>query len=223
MSIALIKVCCIGSLTEAKTALSLGASWLGLVSEMPSGPGVISLERIADIVAGLPRKTKTVLLTSKLSCDEILAQHSVAKTWGIQLVDMLPESELKKLRKSLPETHLIQVVHVADLSSISQALSYAGQVDYILLDSGKPDASIKTLGGTGLTHDWDLSRQICEESLIPVFLAGGLNHENISEAISKVHPHGFDLCSGVRTDGNLDDVKLKKFMDIALRNDGGEK
>lgn len=223
MSKALIKVCCIGSLTEAKMALSYGASWLGFVSEMPSGPGVIPLEKIAEIVASLSPETRSVLLTCKLTCHEILAQHSVTKTWGIQLVDKLSKTELTRLRKSLPDTHLIQVIHVRNKSSISEAQYYADLVDTILLDSGNPDASIKTLGGTGSTHDWDISSEICETSSLPVLLAGGLSSGNISAAISRVRPYGFDLCSGVRTAGKLDEVKLKKFMEIALRNGGGEK
>ena len=214
----MVKVCCISSLTEAEMALGAGADLLGLVSEMPSGPGVILIDKIAEIVRGLPAKTRTVLLTSKLDCGEILDQHQTAQTWGIQLVDKLPKNELQRLRKSLPETSLIQVVHIQDKSSISEALSYADVVDFILLDSGNPGAKLKTLGGTGDTHDWNISHEICRQSVLPVLLAGGLKSENIIAAKNAVLPAGFDLCSGVRTDGNLDLKKLEKFM--ALVHDG---
>lgn len=207
-----VKVCCISSLEEAKTALSLGADWLGLVSEMPSGPGVISLKTIADIVSGLPPETRTVLLTSKRTAHEIHAQHARVKTWGIQLVDSLTNSELKKLRELLPATFLVQVIHVRGKRSVSEALSYVDKVDALLLDSGDPTASIKTLGGTGTTHDWDVSREICEKSSLPVLLAGGLNSENIFLARSLVDPDGYDLCSGVRREGQLDLDKLTEFM-----------
>ena len=212
MKTPLVKVCCISSLTEAKRALKAGADLLGLVSEMPSGPGVISLELISKIRAELASDTKTVLLTSKLTSQDILAQHKIANTWGLQIVDALPKDELKALRKALPKTRLIQVVHVQDKSSISEALAYEDFVDFILLDSGNPTAELKTLGGTGETHDWNLSREVCRRSRLPVFLAGGLNSDNISEAKSTVRPHGFDLCSGIRTDGKLDSEKLVKFM-----------
>jgi len=210
----LVKVCCINSLTEAKLALAAGADLLGLVSEMPSGPGVIPIERIAEIVRGLPPETRTVLLTSKLNCNDISDQHKAVKTWGIQIVDKLLTIELKELRKSLPKTRLIQVVHVQDKSSISEALSYTNFVDFILLDSGKPGAKLRTLGGTGETHDWILSREICQQSTLPVLLAGGLNPDNIVDAKKAVLPSGFDLCSGVRTEGNLDPDKLEKFMGL---------
>jgi len=210
----LVKVCCISSLAEAKRALQAGADFLGLVSEMPSGPGVIPLAKIARIVRALPSLTKTILLTSKCTCQDILYQHSKVKTWGLQLVDELPEIELKRLRKTLPQTHLIQVIHVSGHDSISEALRYEKFVDSLLLDSGNPSAKIKTLGGTGETHDWDISRDICAQSSLPVFLAGGLKSENIRAAINLVQPHGIDLCSGVRTDGYLDRNKLKTFMGL---------
>ncbi|MCF7826807.1 MAG: phosphoribosylanthranilate isomerase [Candidatus Marinimicrobia bacterium] len=212
MSGPLVKVCCIRSLAEAKMALQAGADLLGMVSEMPSGPGIISLEKIAGIVAGLPGQTKTILLSSKRSCKDILDQHNFVKTWGIQLVDTLPEIELKKLRKRRPKTYLIQVIHVRGKEAVGEALIYDNLVDSILLDSGNPHNPKRTLGGTGEIHDWQISREICARTSLPVFLAGGLKVENISEAINLVQPHGVDLCSGVRTHGNLDREKLISFM-----------
>ena len=77
----------------------------------------------------------------------------------------------------------------------------AARVDALLLDSGRPDAQVKTLGGTGLTHDWALSAEIVAQVDRPVFLAGGLRESNVAEAIAQVKPFGVDLCSGVRTEG----------------------
>ncbi len=207
-----VKVCCISSLSEAQAALKAGAFCLGFVSEMPSGPGVISLAYIQDIVAALPPDTRSVLLTSKQNAQDIILQHDRVKTWGIQLVDKLPMSELKALRKLRPNTMLFQVIHVSDKSSIQDAVSCFKSVDFLLLDSGNPKGEIKTLGGTGNTHDWEISREICKLSPRPVFLAGGLNAENVSRAVSQVQPHGVDLCSGIRSNGNLDIKKLNDFM-----------
>lgn len=215
----LVKVCCIESSLEANIALNAGADMLGLVSEMPSGPGVISLEKIAIIVDDLPPDTHTVLLTSKVTSEEIVAQHRIAKTWALQLVDRISKPELQKLRKALPETHLIQVIHVLNIDSIQEALDHQKLVDIILLDSGSPMAATRTLGGTGNVHDWELSKQICLQSRLPVFLAGGLNPENISIALTTVKPDGVDLCSGVRSNTNLDREKLSAFMvQLSLAN-----
>lgn len=207
-----VKVCCIRSLDEANMALDAGADYLGLVSEMPRGPGVIPLDEIARIVKALTPSTKTVLLTSKLNHLDILHQHDLVKTWGIQLVDEVPIEQLKMLRKSRPHTHLIQVIHVRAESSISQAFIFEDLADMLLLDSGNPGARIKTLGGTGNTHDWNISRKICMQTSRPVLLAGGLTADNIHRAKNAVNPHGFDLCSGVRSGGKLDKKKLAQFM-----------
>jgi len=71
---------------------------------------------------------------------------------------------------------------------------------------------VKQLGGTGRTHDWSLSRRIRDAVDIPVFLAGGLNAGNVSRGIAQVSPYGVDVCSGLRVDGALDEVKLRDFM-----------
>ena len=107
---------------------------------------------------------------------------------------------------------LVQVIHVIDESSVDEACELAEHVDAILLDSGNPKLAVKELGGTGRRHDWKLSRRIVETCGKPVFLAGGLNAENVRQAIEKVQPFGVDLCSGVRTDGNLDRGKLEQFF-----------
>jgi phosphoribosylanthranilate isomerase len=80
------------------------------------------------------------------------------------------------------------------------------------LDSGNPNLFVKELGGTGRTHNWELSRKIRESIKVPIFLAGGLNQDNVRSAIETVEPYGVDLCSGVRTNGNLDEIKLEAFF-----------
>jgi phosphoribosylanthranilate isomerase len=186
---------------------------LGLVSEMPSGPGVISENLIAEISSNVPPPTATFLLTSKQTTEEIIVQHLKTKTNALQLVDHLPNQELTKLRERLPGIKLVQVIHVLDKNSIDEALSVQKFVDALLLDSGNPKLQIKELGGTGRTHNWEISRKIVELVKIPVFLAGGLNIENVDEAIEVVQPFGLDICSGVRTNSMLDEAKLKEFLE----------
>ncbi|WP_317048116.1 phosphoribosylanthranilate isomerase [Pontibacter diazotrophicus] len=99
-------------------------------------------------------------------------------------------------------------------ASVEEAQRVAEQVDAILLDSGNPNLEVKELGGTGRIHDWVISRRICESVSKPVFLAGGLNAANVREALEVVRPFGIDLCSGVRTNGQLDFYKLEKFFQV---------
>jgi len=200
---------------EADMAVSAGASALGLVSKMPSGPGIIPEEAIADIASLVPPPIMTVLLTSYRSSSEIVAQHRRVRTSAIQIVDMIPVSEYSELREGLPGIRLIQVLHVLGEESIRESVSFAPNVDAILLDSGRPHLTVKELGGTGRQHDWALSRRIREAVDIPIFLAGGLRAENVKEAIEQVGPFGIDVCTGVRTDGRLDQLKLASFMEAA--------
>lgn len=207
-----VKVCCIASLAEAELAIAAGASAIGLVSAMPSGPGVIDERSIAAIVARVPASIETFLLTARTDAASILEQHRVCRTSVLQLVDRVPHDQLRRLRNGLPRIKLVQAVHVGGQESVAEALAVAGLVDALLLDSGNPALPVKELGGTGRIHDWSISRRIREAVAVPVYLAGGLNESNVGSAIAAVQPFGVDLCSGVRTSGRLDAGKLRRFF-----------
>ena len=207
-----VKVCCIQSLDEAWLAIRHGASALGLVSEMPSGPGVISEALIADITVNVPPGIATFLLTSKQDTPSIIAQQRRCGVNTIQIVDRLPLGTYNILRRALPGIAIVQVIHVSGPVSVSEAETIAPHVDALLLDSGNPESSVRELGGTGRTHDWAVSKSIRERAGVPIYLAGGLKPNNIGEAVRQVEPFGLDVCSGVRTDGKLDKVKLEAFF-----------
>lgn len=219
MLIPRVKICCIGDPSEARTAIEMGAAAIGLVSQMPSGPGVISEEMIALIASHTPPPIATFLLTARQTAREILEQQRRCRTTTLQLVDRVPHSELALLRDALPGIGIVQVIHVVNRESIAEAVDVAPFVDALLLDSGNPALAIKQLGGTGRTHDWSLSREIRDAVPVPVILAGGLTAENVAAAVQAVQPFGIDLCSGVRTEGRLDPLKLDAFMRVARRAD----
>jgi phosphoribosylanthranilate isomerase len=208
----LVKICCIQSREEAELAISSGAAAIGLVSEMPSGPGPISEEMIASIVPAISPVIATFLLTSKRHAAGIVAQQRRTNVNTIQIVDEFPIDQYRILRDQLPGIRLVQVVHVRDEKSIAESVRVSTHVDAVLLDSGNPFLATKELGGTGRVHNWSLSRKIREALGIPVYLAGGLNSENVAEAIRTVEPYAVDVCSGVRSDGMLDKEKLTRFF-----------
>jgi phosphoribosylanthranilate isomerase len=212
-----VKICCIGSVDEAALAVECGASALGLVSKMPSGPGVISDERIAEIAATVPPAIGTFLLTSRQRVADIVEQQRFCRTNTLQLCDHLTRGTYRDLKDALPGISVVQVIHVTGLESVEDAARVAANVDAILLDSGNQKLAVKELGGTGRTHDWTLSRAIRERIRIPLFLAGGLTPENVERAIEEVSPFGLDVCSGVRTGGKLDGNKLKRFFAAVTR------
>jgi phosphoribosylanthranilate isomerase len=202
-----LKVCCIASIEEAQIAIAHGASALGLVSRMPSGPGVIDDDTIASIARAVPPPTATFLLTSETTSEAIARQMHASGATAAQIVDHVGVTVLRELRGS--PFRIVQVIHVEDDRALDVASLAEPYADALLLDSGSPANAL--LGGTGRTHDWAISAKIVERSKIPVFLAGGLSAANVREAIDRVRPHGIDVCSRLRTNGALDPNKLDAF------------
>jgi phosphoribosylanthranilate isomerase len=207
-----LKVCCIATTEEAELAINCGANAVGLVSEMPSGPGVISEERIAEIAARIPPGVSTFLLTASREVDVVVEQQRRFGVNTIQLCDDLPPEAILELRSLMPGVSIVRSIHVTGAEAIDQARTAARAAHALLLDSGDPSKGVKELGGTGRTHDWALSRKIRDEVDVPVWLAGGLTPENVAEAVHIVSPFGVDVCSGLRTEGRLDEEKLVRFV-----------
>ena len=212
-----IKICCMGSVDEAKIAIELGANAIGLVSRMPSGPGPIEEELIAEIVAAVGDSVETFLLTCETSADAIIAQQRRTGASTLQLVDAVDPGAHDAIRSALEGVRIVQVIHVTGDNSIGDAVEAAKTADALLLDSGNPALAVKELGGTGRRHDWRISQAIVEASPVPVYLAGGLNASNLREAIETVRPYGVDVCNGVRSEGKLDRAKAAAFF-AAVRN-----
>ena len=209
-----IKICCISSIEEASLAVRYGANAVGLVGPMPSGPGPIEVELIKEIAQTVPPGVSTFLLTSEMTAHGIISIYKKTHTHVLQLVDEVENIEVySRVREAVPHVRLVQVIHVTGPESLSDAMIVAPHVDALLLDSGNPRLAVKELGGTGRVHDWSVSKAIVEECGIPVYLAGGLNPENVREAIDKVNPFGVDVCSGLRVDGKLNEELLKRFVE----------
>lgn len=208
-----IKICCMASIAEAELAIAHGVDAVGLVSEMPSGPGPIPDGLIAEIAAAVGSRARTFLLTSKTDVGGIAAQVRAAGVSTVQIVDHIIIGTLRDLRAALPGVEIVQVVHVQGEISVGEALAAAPFVDGLLLDSGNQQLAIKELGGTGRVHDWDISARIRGGAGVPVWLAGGLNAANVQDAIRTVRPYGVDICSGVRVNGTLDPARLQMFIE----------
>ena len=204
-----VKICCIASVEEAALAVRHGAAALGLVGRMPSGPGVIDDTLIAEIAASVPPGVATFLLTSETEPEAIVDHVRRCGTNTVQIVDAVAPAAYRALRQAAPGLKIVQVIHVTGPESLDEAKALAPLIDALLLDSGRPQARIKELGGTGRVHDWSLSQRIVAEVSRPVFLAGGIRPDNAAEAARQVRPFGIDLCTGARRDGRLDAERLR--------------
>lgn len=216
-----VKICCIASAEEAQLAIAHGASAVGLVGAMPSGPGPIDDDVIARIAAIVPPPIATFLLTSRTDPESIIEHVKLCRVNTVQLVDAIKIQDYAALRRGLPGIKLVQVIHVQGQDTLHEAKEIAPLVDAILLDSGNPGLAVKELGGTGRVHDWSISRQVVASIGKPVFLAGGLNPGNIAQAVKTVRPFGVDICTGVRSCGALDLTKLKGFLSALHHGIGG--
>ncbi len=208
-----MKICCISSVAEVGLAVRYGASALGLVSAMPSGPGVVGEDTIARLTRIIPPGISSFLLTSRQTGKEIVAQHETCGTSTLQLVDAVPRNEVEIVRNNLPCVKIVQVIHVTGEEALQEAETALPYVDALLLDSGNPNLETKELGGTGRIHNWEISKEIVARSNKPVYLAGGLNPSNVAQAIAHVRPFGVDICSGVRKDGRLNENLLRDFAE----------
>jgi len=190
-----VKVCCISSLEEAQLAIAHGADALGLVGEMPSSPGGIDDDLAREIAEFTPPAVETFLLTSRWSANEIADHVEYCGTTTVQIVQHIDVGEYQRLIKRIPSVRRVQVIHVEDRTALDLVAIYEPFVHAFLLDSGRPNAEVAELSGTGRAHDSGISSEIVARTAKPVFLVGGLNPQNVQEAISLVAPFGLDLCS----------------------------
>jgi phosphoribosylanthranilate isomerase len=216
MAVRDVKICCIRTPAEVEMALDAGATSLGFVARMPSGPGILDDATIAELVAPIPKTVSCFLLTSRTEIAAIEAHVRETGVNAVQLCAPVAVEILQPLRRRISEIRMVQVVHVTGPESAIRAREVAPYVDSILLDSGAPAGTPgggpPQLGGTGRVHDWRLSRQIRNEAGRSVFLAGGLDPTNVAAAITAVRPHGVDVCSGLRESGHLVRAKLHAFL-----------
>lgn len=215
-----IKVCCIQSVEEARLCYDQGVNMIGFVSDMPSGFRILEDIQIKTIIDHIDFEIDKVLLTSKIEAQDLINQIKFTGADTVQIVDSVNPIIHIKIKEALPYAKTIQVIHVENEGAIAEANSYQKVADYILLDSGIPKSNRKhkVLGGTGKTHNWKLSEQIVTNLELPVILAGGLNPDNISNAIGRVKPFGVDVCTGLRDPKFLVEKKLRDFIYITKKS-----
>src|SRR5215207_10286561 len=161
-----VKVCCMKSIEEVWMAIEAGASAVGLVSPMPSGPGPISNEKAAEIAAEVPPGIDAFLLTPFQTVDELVEQNRLVKARTLQLVDALRPGSHAELRRAMPGVKLVQVIHVTGPESVEETVTVDPHFDAILLDSGNPSLEVKELGApvavtTGRSAARSSSRSTC--------------------------------------------------------------
>lgn len=196
----------------ARAVVSCGADMLGFHVELAHSRNPLTIEKTAEIISQLPPTCSAVLVTSVTDPEKVALL--VRKT-GVTAVQLHGDmEEMSKLKSELPHIKLYKVVNVFDESAVQEAKRYEGAVDALVLDSAIKETGQR--GGTGKIHDWNISRKIVDLISLPVILAGGLNPDNVAEAIRKVSPYAVDVNSGVsNSDGTKNLEKVKLFVERA--------
>jgi phosphoribosylanthranilate isomerase len=202
-----VKICGITREEDLEAALNAGADAVGFVVGVPASPRNISLEKAKSLFKLVPIFAKSVLVTVPTNIDALLKTCEKLKP-NILQIHGENISDVSKLREKLPNMHLIEAVN-----SVQTALHASKSFDAVLFDShvyGK-------YGGTGIVHDWRLSKrakQVIHPK--PLILAGGLNPENVKDAVSIVKPYAVDVSSGVEAQpGIKDHGKVIEFIENA--------
>jgi phosphoribosylanthranilate isomerase len=207
------------SLEEVQLAIRAGADAVGFVCATPTSVRTIDKQRVALITPLIPPPIESFLLTSELTASSIAKNVQLTGASTVQILSHISLTESKQLSELIPTIKRVQVIHVESEVTLELIDKYSPYVHSFLLDSGRPNLKTPEYGGTGRTQNWSISAEFVKKCPLPVYLAGGLTTENVSEAIRLVRPFGVDLCSGVRTNSRLDPGKLKAFIAEVRRMD----
>lgn len=201
-----VKICGITSTKDLFTAVEAGADAVGFVVNVPQSPRNLSLNKAKEIVKSTPIFVETVIVTVTNDINQLVKIQKELNPSSIQIHGL---KEYHEIRRSLSDTHLIGAIQ-ADSQALKNAMEVADTLDAVLLDSYVPGK----YGGTGITHDWELSKRIREAiHPKPLIMAGGLKPENVKEAIQLVKPYAVDVSSGVESQpGIKDPKKVSEFI-----------
>jgi phosphoribosylanthranilate isomerase len=207
----------VSTLEEAIFCHSVGVEAVGFTLGLPDGPhDGLTPDETGAIASQLPEGLLPVVITYMDSAYEVCELATVARAAAVQFHGGISETELMLFRNMCPEVRTVGRVTVVGEDSIKEAASFRPPLwDAIILDSFDPRTSRR--GATGLTHDWSISARVVRAASVPVILAGGLNPDNVAEAIHTVQPHGVDAHTGLEDkNGTRSLDKIRAFAKAAL-------
>ena len=210
-----VKICGIKRMEDAFSAIRWGADALGfLVGQRHTSGDFIEAALAREIILRLPPFVSKVLVTHLLRAEEVLKLVDETCVDTVQLHGEIQPDQVREIRQRRAHLRILKSFHIVDEASVEYGLPYYAHVDAFVLDS--LNAETGEIGGTGLVHDWAISRRVVSRYPIPIILAGGLNPENIREAIERVKPYGIDVNSGVKgASGFKDHAKVHAFIEGA--------
>nr|WP_319490294.1 phosphoribosylanthranilate isomerase [uncultured Desulfobacter sp.] len=223
-----VKICGTTNVEDAQMTADAGVDFFGVVVEVDFSPRSLTIDA-AQPLFSTPVLPPVALVYNMASARvETLIQQ--LNPFAVQFLSLAPPSFVTYLKKTYPTVEVWQSIHLpqageaVDLENFQKTVraSLGGGVDALLFDTAALSKGKMKFGGTGITSDWDIVRELMDSipGTVPIWLAGGINPDNVGEAIDRLNPYGIDLCSGVEaTRGKKDATKLSSLMTtIRARN-----
>jgi len=216
-----VKVCGTTSIRDAQMAVDAGADYLGVLVDVPGSERSLSLNEALAIAESC--QIPVAILLSGKSVEEIISIAQTIRPFAVHLLSEMSRREIQELKERL-DCQVWLAVYLpdetqaaADVDSVKEQMRIYEQAgaDLIIIDtmSLTADGTPGRHGGTGKIGDWDAAKELVKSVQVPVFLAGGINPDNVREAILKVDPYGVDLASGVEESKcRRDPEKVKRLM-----------
>lgn len=204
-----VKICGTATFADLDCAVAAGADAVGFLMGITHvTQDAVTPETAAAMVATLPPFIVPVAVTHLTKPSDLIRIVELSRCTTLQIQDMVTPDDIAEVREVLPYLRIMKAVHVMDESAITTTKYFSDTADAILLDTRTADR----IGGTGITHDWNISAKIVKECSCPVILAGGLTPENVTEAITRVRPYAVDVHTGVKKNGVRDAERTRAFV-----------
>lgn len=204
-----VKICGTATFADLDCAVAAGADAVGFLMGITHvTQDAVTPETAAAMVATLPPFIVPVAVTHLTKPSDLIRIVELSRCTTLQIQDMVTPDDIAEVREVLPYLRIMKAVHVMGESAIATAKYFSDTADAILLDTRTADR----IGGTGITHDWNISAKIVKECSCPVILAGGLTPENVTEAIIRVRPYAVDVHTGVKKNGVRDAERTRAFV-----------
>lgn len=215
------KICGTTNMEDAEMATREGADFFGVVVEVDFSPRSLTIEAAKPLFWSplIP----AVALVYNMASTRVESLIEQLNPFAVQFLSLAETSFVTYLKKTYPKVEIWQSLHLPqageavdlkDFQKTAQTSVTAG-VDALLFDTAALSKGAMKFGGTGVTSDWDIVKELMDSmrGTLPIWLAGGINPENVGEAIDRINPYGIDLCSGVEaTRGKKDAAKLRSLM-----------
>jgi len=199
---------------EAEMLMSENVMFLGFPLRLSVNKEDLSELQAVEIISKINHPFHSVLITYLNNASEIVNFCEKMNSNIIQLHGEITVEELINVKQLEPSLTIIKSLVIGEQNNerlFEKMQQMDEYVDAFITDTFNPKTGAS--GATGLTHDWNISKRICELSGKPVILAGGMNPKNVYEAIKFVKPSGVDVHTGVEnSSGRKSRELVKKFM-----------